>query len=122
MTTPQPPTLSTREVVAESGMGVYLFRIWKDPLSCFFPCALKTDYGIFRSAEHYYQFRHLLHHGMIAESEQSRKAKDAAKAKSIVTKPAMNIHVAPRGKPLSSKLWNTFAKKNSNNVNNFELV
>ena len=103
VTTPQPPTLSTREVgtqteniastevdvvssvVAEPGMGVYLFRTWKDPLSCFFPCVLKTDYGVFRSAEHYYQFRHLSHHGMTAESEQCRKAKDAAKAKSIAT-------------------------------------
>ena len=63
--------------------AIHLFRSWRDALSNFHPTTLKTDEGVFKSAEHLYQYRLLTHHKKWHEAEQCKHAKHAGKAKSI---------------------------------------
>ena len=67
---------------------VVYFRGFQDPLSAFFPCTLKPTEGVgadlsFKSAEHLYHYRRLIAHDKVQVARDVRKAKTAAKAKSI---------------------------------------
>ena len=102
----------TAATTNELAAGVHLFRSWMDPLFNFFPCTLRTEHGTFRSSEHYFQYRLLMHHGKQTEAEQCKRVKYASQAKAL----------ALQACPTHNTAWEEVEREEMQNINKLKLA